>query len=131
MQSTASCSTNATPPSVLYSVLQELETFSCRDEYGMVASVCLVAEYECFVDVNCRQCLAAVHAAANDDNVSNHTKAAALHSPACTATSSDLLSDIARSCSQSFPGCTFYKQQCFSSPECGACLATLASGNGA
>jgi hypothetical protein len=104
----------------------------------MVVSNCLVAEYACFADPNCRQCLAAVYAAAaaHDANTSNGTKAAALRSPACTvltATSPALLYALTNGCAGGsvFPGCTNHKQQCASLPECASCLATLDSGNGA
>ena len=47
--SIASCSTNATPPGILYPALQELGGF-CSDEHGMAVSPCLLAEY---VTVHC------------------------------------------------------------------------------
>jgi hypothetical protein len=139
LQTTASCSTETTPPGILQPALQELDDVDlCVDTYGMAVSYCILAEYACFADPNCRQCLAAVIAAAtdaDDANTSNGTKAAALRSPACTvltATNPALLNTLINVCGgSSFPVCTFYKQQCASMPDCASCLATLDSGDGA
>ena len=118
LQLTASCSTDVTPPNILHPALQELYDVNlCIDTYGMAVSTCLLAEYVCFADTNCRQCLAAVHAAAaaaDDGNTSNGTKAAALRTPACTAltaTNTALLNALGHSCGGSsfFPACTFRK----------------------
>ena len=43
--STASCSTDATPPGILYPALQELdESDSCMDAHGIVVGDCLLAK---------------------------------------------------------------------------------------
>lgn len=42
--STASCSTNATPPRILHPALQELDVISCADGHGMAVGGCLLAE---------------------------------------------------------------------------------------
>jgi hypothetical protein len=101
----------------------------------MYVDACLANEYACFVDTNCRQCFAAVRAAASvddDNNNTSDTKADALRSPACTATNPTMLIDLTNTCGgQTFPACTFYKQQCTSSPECASCLAALLARDGA
>jgi hypothetical protein len=132
LQSTASCSTSVTPPGIIYAALQELaDVISCDDEHAMYSSTCLVAEYACFVEPHCRQCLDRLHAASADDG-HNGTKAAVLQSLACTATSPALFSDLTNNCGGgSFPTCTLYKHQCARLTECASCLAMLVAGNGA
>jgi len=94
----------------------------------MSANSCLVAEYACFVDPLCRQCLDMVHSAVDG----NGTKAHAFNAPACTAASnSALLNDFVNLCGESFPRCTFFTQRCASMPECALCLAKLGTGDGA
>jgi hypothetical protein len=133
LQSTASCSTDAAPPGILYPALLELSRVSCNNAYGMVVGNCLVTEYACFVDKNCNQCLAALlnaTATAPHGN-STSTKADVLRSPACTRATT-LLSDFVNNCGGiGFPECTSFKQQCLSLPECASCLTTLDSGDGA
>jgi hypothetical protein len=134
LQSTASCSTNATPEGVLYTALQELSVVpTCTDAYGMVVSTCLVPEYVCYLDPSCRQCLAALHAAINNGNEDSDgdkgaPKADAFRSRACTDTNPALLNDLVGNCL--LPRCTFAKQQCASSGECAACMTTLDSSDG-
>ena len=43
--STASCSTNTTPPTILHPALLELSASSCGDAHGMVTGECILAEY--------------------------------------------------------------------------------------
>jgi len=100
----------------------------------MAVGPCLIAEYACFVDRQCRQCLEAVRAVGRPSTVvfSNSTKTDAFHSSECTATDPDLLIDLTNECAgTSFPHCTFYKQQCASVSECASCLAKLVAGDGA
>jgi hypothetical protein len=132
LQSTAPCSTRATPPGILYPALQELsDSPSCQVVHGMVVGDCVIVEYACFADPDCRQCLAALIAAAANHG-SNGTKADAFRSPECAATSPALISDLSVNCGgRIFPTCTFNKQQCIFFPECRACLNTLGDGDGA
>ena len=92
----------------------------------------LEPRYACFVDSDCRQCLASLFTAAANHG-SNGTKAAAFRSRACTATSPTLLNDMQNECGGqgSFPTCSSVKQSCTSLPECEVCLATFMAGNGA
>jgi hypothetical protein len=92
----------------------------------MVMDYCTVPEYKCFVDNDCRQCLSTLIAAVHDGS---DTKVNALRSPACVATSRSLLNDLANQC-EPFPTCTFYKNECTSSPECSLCMATVHVGDG-
>jgi serine/threonine protein kinase len=133
LQSTASCSTNATLPNIIQQALQELSHSRDDEGNGMIVDACLVHEYACFVDPDCRQCFAALLAAAadSDDGSSNGTKVAAFRSPACTATSPTLRQDLANHCGEQFPACTSIKQRCASLPECASCLAMLGDGDGA
>ena len=129
--STASCSANATPPSILHAALQELsDGISCAEVYGMFFGYCLVAEYTCFVDPDCQQCVAAVYAATGSDG-SNNTKAEIFRGPQCTAANSKLLHNVESLCGgTTFPQCTYHKGQCASLPECETCLARLSAGEG-
>jgi hypothetical protein len=131
--STASCSTNATPPDILYSALEELGDLpSCIDVYGMAVSLCLAAEFTCFVDEDCQQCLSSLYDVAAADHGSDSSKAAAFRSPACTSTNASLLDDLLTYCGvESFPDCSFFKQQCALSTECATCLTALGTGDGA
>jgi hypothetical protein len=129
--STASCLTNETSTGLVSTALQSLldNADSCGRTLGMVMTVCLVSEYLCFLDSNCRSCLAAMFAVNITGNI---TKADVLRSPACTATSFYLLIGLQNGCGgESFPTCSFYKQQCAASPECAACMGTLGAGDGA
>ena len=129
LQSTVSCSTSTTPPSILHPALEELDGVnSCIVEYRMITGNCILPEYACFADPDCRQCFSAVLAATAGDG----TKAEAFRSSACAATNFALLVDLVDDCGgTSFPVCSFFKHRCTSFPECGACLATLNAGNGA
>jgi hypothetical protein len=129
LQSTESCSTDATPPGFLNLALFTLTILPCASACGMVLNGCLLTEYSCFIEGNCRQCLTAVLGAAADG--AQGTKAAALRSPACIATNPSLLTDLADNCAgATFPVCTFYKQTCASTPACASCLAKLGTGDG-
>jgi hypothetical protein len=129
LQSTESCSTDATPLGFLNLALFTLTSLPCASAYGRVLNGCLLTEYSCFIEGNCRQCLTAVLAAAADG--AQGTKAAALRSPACVATTYSLLTDLADNCAgATFPVCTFYKQTCASTPACASCLAKLDTGDG-
>jgi hypothetical protein len=134
LQSVESCSTHATPSGIIYPALQELsDVISCADAYGMVVGDCLVPEYACFADYNCRNCLAALHATNNNNNGSDTgAKKVALLSSACNATTPVLLNNLMGGCGgRSFPECTLVKLGCSTLPECASCLTTLGSGDGA
>jgi hypothetical protein len=138
LQSVESCSTNASPSGIIYPALQELsDVISCADAYRMVVDDCLVPEYACFADYNCRNCLAALHVAANNNNNNNNgsdagAKKVALLSSACNATPPVLLNNLMGGCGgRSFPECTLVKLGCSTLPECASCLTTLGSGDGA
>ena len=129
--SSASCSTSATPPGIIQPALQELlADNSCEDAYGMTMDDCLDNEYACFVDPDCRQCVAALLTTANNDG-RNGTKGDVVRSPACTATSPVVVQGLVNYCGEQFPACTLLKQQCTSLAECAPCLATLGAGDGA
>lgn len=51
LQSTASCSTHATPPEILRPALLDLGASSCTDAYKMATGSCIVAEYVTEVDI--------------------------------------------------------------------------------
>jgi hypothetical protein len=129
--STASCSTNTTPPDLLQSALLELGFPPCIDAHGIAASTCLAVEYVCFADSrNCRECLASLYDATAVHG-SDSSKAAALRSPACISTNATLLNELLTYCGgESFPDCSYYKQQCALSTECATCLTALGTGDG-
>ena len=129
LQSTASCSTTSTSPGIFYPALFELYDVASCLAYRMDVGACLLHEYTCFVDSDCRQCLAALFDAAATDGA-NGTKAEAFRSPACTAANLELLDTLETNCG-AFPRCAFYKHHCASLPECALCLSTLGAGNGA
>jgi hypothetical protein len=130
MQNTASCWTNVTEPGLLYAALQELGYVNtCFIEYAVLVGACIVSEYACFVDEDCRHCLSAVYAA-NDNESTNSTKAAAFRSRACSTVSSTQLANLMSNCAGAFPECTLSKHQCTSLPSCASCLATLGSADG-
>lgn len=122
--STASCSTNATPPSVLHPALQELMATTCWNEYGLAVNNCLLAEYACFVDHDCRECLAALY------SETNTTKLDVLESSVCISTDPTLLKALSTRCS-AFPTCSYSKQRCHNTPNCTQCLDTICAGEGA
>jgi hypothetical protein len=130
--STSSCSTSATPPNIIRAALQDLVRHtenSCISTYRMSLSHCAFAEYTCFVDNDCRQCLDAVHAASE----SGDTYAEALSSPACSAlilTNPALLNHLAQFCKSTMPLCSMYKRECSSSSGCASCLDALNGGDG-
>jgi serine/threonine protein kinase len=127
LRSTVSCSTNATPADTLLPALQALNgVIPCINAQGMAVSLCLTFEYACFVDDNCRQCITKVYTADGHEGA----KTAAFRSAACNNTNNALLNNLTYACA-GFPSCTFYKEQCASSPDCTQCLATLRSGDGA
>ena len=142
----ASCSPDVTPAGVLYAALQEMNTgfsASCMNTYGMWVGTCAVAEYACFVDPACQQCLAAVYSSyaatadvavggGNSSSSSSGSKGDAFRSPSCTTTSPALLSDVNGNCGgDTLPQCTLYKHSCASNPECAPCLDALGAGDGA
>jgi hypothetical protein len=128
--SRSSCSTNSTPPVILSSALEELSDVgtalhTCVRNYGIYTmGACLTSHYNCFVDPECRSCLAALY------GIGGGTKADANNSQACAATNPALFLDMGHIC-VTFPACTFFKQQCSSSPNCTRCLSTLDNGDGA
>ena len=132
LQTTASCSDTVTPPGIFHPALQELTRLTgatlCMDTFGMSANSCLVAEYACFVDRDCKECLNTLHTSAMDGN---GTKITAFNTRSCAATSQGLLDDFVAFCGESFPRCSLFKQRCASLPECLSCLDTLSNGDGA
>jgi hypothetical protein len=84
------------------------------------------SRYTCFVDTECRQCLASLYA----PDAANGAVADALRDGACRNVTGGLLNNVMGYC-EGFPTCTFYKQQCAALPGCAACLSMLVSGDGA
>ena len=120
--STSSCWPNETSVDVLASAIGSLTRATCQETNRMVMNICLFDEYLCFADDMCRTCLDALYRGAV-------SKAEAYKSPACRSVSPSLLDGVSNNC-ESFPRCTFYKQQCQESPECARCLITLSAGDG-
>jgi hypothetical protein len=135
MMSTPSCLPSATPPGMILPALIAIrEGDACGELISMDFGRCIVYEFQCFWDQNCRRCLAAL-----SDSNRTETKTAVLNSPACVAAEPSnrqsalfqvLGSDAYGNCANIYP-CTFWKQQCAASAECSKCWTTLRNGNGA
>jgi hypothetical protein len=100
----------------------------------MIVTSCLVSEYACFADKDCRKCLAALYAT-DDARGHNGSKTTALRMPECSSENTLYLIDtVQQNCvngNGGFPICSFRKQQCASMPQCKSCLTTLGTGDGA
>jgi serine/threonine protein kinase len=135
LSTTNSCSTTSSSPSILGAALESLLEKECGETYRMPIGPCVVAEYACFVDPNCRQCLSGlfhvVNISANHSSTNAETKSAVLRSPSCVAMdpAGELVANLLPC--YFFPTCTYYKQQCIGVAECAQCLAKLVVGDGA
>lgn len=126
---------SATPPSMILPALKAIEEGdACGGLISMEFGRCTIYEFQCFWDLNCRRCLAAL----SDPN-RTESKNAVLNSSTCApaepSNHSSLLFQVLGSfeygnCANIYP-CSFWKQQCSSSAECSQCWATLRNGDGA
>lgn len=132
---------SAAPAILLQQALQELHLpdrplrdRSAIGHFGMLTSDCLMAEYYCFENETCRDCLYELFSVPYEDdtnNASNHRATILNSSRQCAdIKSSALINQVATEC-YLFTGCTFAKKQCMNSTECNSCLATLRDGDGA
>lgn len=124
-------STNGLPSTLLNCTLHELSpsgmapsTNTCTRRAGFAIADCQITEFECALDADCRNCLSALYTFTNTRG--------ALRSAACQAANQTTLARLAYGINgngcQSFPSCSFSKQQCANSTECSGCLNMLNRG---
>lgn len=104
----------------------------CMTRYGLIVSLCAIAEFGCFTDESCRVCLAQLHVGApgRPPGAEDGWKPKALATPSCQATSPDLVAPMVNNCG-TFPRCTLAKVACLAEDGCLPCWAALRRGDGA
>lgn len=117
------------PAVPMHGAVSEGEAFNI--ETSTLAHACMHAwcsRYTCFVTPDCRRYLAALYSSKGNGEKAEAISFLASHA---ATIGSALLSDLKTICANTFPACTFFKQQCGNSSECVQCLATFDTGDGA